>query len=164
MCLSKQGETNSPRKSYRCRSYNALKDRDVNLLITWDYQGEGETLKNCKRSNALALALVTACIVSPMSAGGTYMVMGAGYASCGAYLADRRTNSDALNNMVQQWMFGYITAIHKFSDRMPPPLRRLGDTDGDAILYYLDNYCKEHPLDKVINAADAMVLELGTKP
>src|SRR5262245_1846687 len=68
--------------------------------------------------------------------------------TCGAWLSARAQNGvDAW--LFQQWALGYLSGAAIFSANYNP----LRGVDADGVWYWLDKYCREHPLDSVSDIA-----------
>lgn len=81
---------------------------------------------------------------------GEYMIYGAGTTSCGEWLHQREESSWY---HLGQWVLGYLTALDTFK-------MRLKETDPAAVSAYVDNYCRQHPLEQLHDAALDLSLEL----
>jgi hypothetical protein len=79
--------------------------------------------------------------------------MGAGSDSCGTWTANR-TPSGIAASPHEQWVVGYLSGVAGWSALDP-----LKGLDGDAVLAWMDNYCRAHPLVMISNAVDAFVRE-----
>lgn len=53
------------------------------------------------------------------------------------------------------WGLGYLSGAASYSSDLDP-LRAM---DADAVFYWIDNYCRIHPLDRFVKALDAFVSE-----
>ena len=84
-------------------------------------------------------------------------VGGAGTVSCGVYLQDRRTDN-RIDIQYVQWFWGYVSAYNFFSQHAQISRTRIS---GETILAYLDKYCRDNPLQFVVEGGDAMIAELG---
>lgn len=91
-----------------------------------------------------------------LSAGSVPTVMG----SCGTYIAarDKERNGDyvAINAHIA-WLLGYISAYNK---QTPDTYDIRGGKELDALLVWLENYCKQHRLEEFGKAVNALVVEL----
>jgi hypothetical protein len=76
-------------------------------------------------------------------------VYGAGASSCGEWTQERQ-GQDWYS--LGQWVLGFVSA------RSNSGLLR--QVDSNAIAGWIDNYCREHPLDRLKRAADVLVAEL----
>jgi hypothetical protein len=70
--------------------------------------------------------------------------------SCGTWTKIRGSNQA---RPAEQWVAGYLSGVNMTSDKRDI----LGDTDGDGVMAWLDNYCQAHPLDKIIKATGSLV-------
>jgi hypothetical protein len=96
-------------------------------------------------------------------------VIGAGVASCGAWLEARRSPSlHAVAVGKESWVLGYVSGVNadqQWSDDF------LAAADAPALFAWLDSYCPQHPLDPLYAATNALIHDLsmralvaGTKP
>jgi hypothetical protein len=72
--------------------------------------------------------------------------------SCGTWLESRRTT---YNHYMATWALGYLSGVAIWSQTLNP----LNSVDAEGVFYWLDNYCREHPIDKFSNALAAFVHE-----
>jgi hypothetical protein len=83
--------------------------------------------------------------------------------SCASYVAsrdsDRRGNHVPLNAHTA-WLFGYITAINRLQ---ADTWDIQGGQDLEAILLWLENYCKKNPLERFAGAVAVLTVELYPK-
>jgi hypothetical protein len=85
------------------------------------------------------------------------ILMGAGTNSCGRWLEKR---TDPLTHYQQaQWVYGFVSGINWASwsagKEQAKPL------DFDAAVAFIDQYCRNNPLDPLVSAAAALVQETG---
>lgn len=81
------------------------------------------------------------------------MLYGLGAKTCGTWLEKRRTN-DYYD--MGQWMLGYISAAEYYG----PDLK---ESEGQAFLAYMDNYCQKKPLDDFDVGVRQLINELRKK-
>jgi hypothetical protein len=95
-----------------------------------------------------ALIVLTICFAGPAAADGVTTLGTGANATCGKWLADRQSGSafDMYN-----WALGYLSGAATFSQTLNP----LEGLDSDAVLYWIDNYCRSHVLDKLTVALKA---------
>ncbi len=56
------------------------------------------------------------------------------------------------------WVYGYLSrATFNYAGEI------LGPVDAGAIIGWIDNYCKAHPLERIASAAGALEIELAKK-
>jgi hypothetical protein len=108
-----------------------------------------------KRS-VLALALMLA----PSGVwAGAYHVLGAGVASCGSYLNYRTIpDAEAITMNTLSWLEGYLTAYNKYAARSGDVMA--GKLDVDSLRSWLDDYCKAHPSEDMVTAAQGLIAQL----
>jgi hypothetical protein len=74
--------------------------------------------------------------------------------SCGMWLEYRTTYSNSVRTaQMEGWAIGYLSGTAVWSDNLDP----LQGVDADAVFYWLDNYCREHPIDPFSKALAAFV-------
>lgn len=83
----------------------------------------------------------------------TATVYGAGNSSCGEYLSYREKKGCEYYQF-SDWLNGFISSYGLYSGK------KMKITDSKGMVYWIDNYCKEHPLDEVARAADKLAIEL----
>jgi hypothetical protein len=68
--------------------------------------------------------------------------------SCGTWTADRRQRSGgALQD--EQWVLGFLSGVG-YEGYDP-----LNGMDAEGVWAWIDNYCREHPIEQIIAAAEA---------
>lgn len=84
-------------------------------------------------------------------------IKGAGATSCGSWIEDRRKN----NHFVQlNWVLGFVSSYNHFAYSGSGPDGVFGNADPNAIAGWLDNYCRENPLDTVYKGSVQLIKEL----
>lgn len=106
---------------------------------------------------AAALALMLA--QAPVGGSSTHMtVLGAGNDSCGKW-TDAKTNGGWPRVIYESWLGGFVSGMN-----MNGSFMKYGDlTEGmdiPGMVAWVDNYCAAKPLDKVMGATEALVIEL----
>jgi hypothetical protein len=97
----------------------------------------------------IAIVLLLAAISgAPAQAGA---IVGNGTRSCGEWTAAHRT-TDALSLTDDAWLSGYLSAYSAGSGIDLP--------DNGGRTAWVSNYCRDHPLDEIYQAADQLMLEL----
>lgn len=116
---------------------------------------------------ALALCLLCLSLSTPLGAEyrlaptdevpdfGKKAIIGAGVASCGRWLEDRKTGR--YYNM-ENWALGYISGAAMWGNGLDP----LRQTDADGVAYWLDNYCVAKPTSYFHDAVDAFIWDTAT--
>ncbi len=83
--------------------------------------------------------------------------------SCGQYVTardeERRGKYRKINTHIT-WIFGYLTAYNR---QTPDTYDIKGQTDTEAMLLWLENYCKKNPLDDFADAMELLTDELHPK-
>src|SRR5689334_13668310 len=106
---------------------------------------------------ALTIALLTGSAEA-------FTASGVGQDSCGTWSQVRQARSAAL---YEQWVLGFLSAVGDAADSWgihpptdPPdpnnfdPLNQL---DNAAVMAWIDNYCRDHPLDHIFIAGERFV-------
>lgn len=122
-------------------------------------------------ASATAAVLLCAAISSSALAGApeksNAVTYGAGGDSCGTWLATRNakdTGGMLTSSLYNQWLLGWVSAAGYYGEALGKPLgkpMRLRTTDGAALFAWVDNYCREHPLDPIALAAARLVATLA---
>jgi hypothetical protein len=99
----------------------------------------------------VALVLLAVFFARPAAADEVKTLGAGANATCGKWLADRQGGERFLIN----WALGFLSGAAVYSQSLNP-LERL---DSDAVLYWIDNYCRAHPLDQFGVALKAFVVE-----
>jgi hypothetical protein len=86
-------------------------------------------------------------------------VQGVGNMSCGEYLQTRSRPSVAQDAIFASWVWGYMAGFNMESKQ---PTSR-STPDQASTLAYVDKYCRDNPLESVIGATNALILDLGGK-
>jgi len=106
------------------------------------------------RSLVFAIAMLAFSAAPASSA----KLFGYGLSSCGAWTDARRTES--ANNLIHaSWALGYISGVNEAVSAFEKK-DILVRQDGQAILAWMDTYCRSNPLDKIKGALDVLVGEL----
>jgi hypothetical protein len=100
----------------------------------------------------LLLALITA-LFSP--GGYAYTSYGVFGVSCGQWLENRPLNNRRATQ-TEEWVLGFISGIGYGGLKM-------GSSEHNSMFLWIDNYCKENPLDNLSTATKALVEELVRK-
>jgi hypothetical protein len=80
-------------------------------------------------------------------------VIGGGADSCGKWLASK--DFPHVRDQFTHWVLGFITGNNwaRNQSQVYPP-------DGPAVAAFVDQYCRNHPLDRIFNAAEFLVTEM----
>jgi hypothetical protein len=70
--------------------------------------------------------------------GVTVYTYGAGTKTCGAWVEKRKEDD---HFAMAQWMLGYVSAAGYYGDF------RLRESEGQALVVWMDNYCQQNPLE-----------------
>jgi hypothetical protein len=107
------------------------------------------------RSAASLLTLLAAILLVPDHAAG-YAFIGSGTVSCEAWTAARRSPGGLDTAMHEQWVVGFLSGIGSMILGELDPLHGL---DANAVYRWMDNYCRDHPAEKLEAAARAFIVE-----
>ena len=84
-----------------------------------------------------------------------YVNFGSGIGSCGSWIEARETEESNPKRAFQQtWFEGYLTGYGAATNAT------YKQNDVWAMFIWIDNYCRENPLEKLAIAAHALVKEL----
>ena len=100
-------------------------------------------------ANSVIGALIFVC---PLTTNASTLY-GLGVSTCGTWLEKRRTND---HFDISQWMLGYISA----ADYYGPDLK---ESEGQAFIFYMDNYCHQNPVDQFSVGVRRLIDELRKK-
>jgi hypothetical protein len=104
---------------------------------------------------ACVIAVAAVLIIGSAAEGKS--IIGVGAQTCGTWTQSRHSPMDAA---VVQWVLGYISSANMYEPNTPDFIQ---GTDYNAIIAWMDNYCRVHPLDRIDIAALALVGELLAK-
>jgi hypothetical protein len=112
------------------------------------------------KKNLLALALLTAAALAPLTAAASdkdnnYSIRGA--RSCAQFLKAPQNPYQAEYLVISAWLAGYMTAYNKLT---PDTFDILGNSDFDGALLFIKGYCERQPLDNMGTAAEALMTAL----
>jgi hypothetical protein len=102
-----------------------------------------------------AILIVISIVLMANQASAKKYYLGAGGVSCGAWLETRKNGDDVETFQLQAWVQGFVSGVNATSQN-----DFLAAPDAEAIFAWLDNYCRQHPLEKVIEASHLLILEL----
>jgi hypothetical protein len=84
---------------------------------------------------------------TPLSGKTMYLLGPGAKSSCGKWVSERSaattTKRSEIADAMASWAFGFLTAVGMYV----PHLNPLANVDADAVSVWLDNYCRERPLD-----------------
>jgi hypothetical protein len=102
----------------------------------------------------LSVLVLTMVLFSSASVAQKTPVIGAGNVSCGKWLEAR--NEMVVYQAYTQWVLGFISGSN-WNAEGP----KATPADGEAIVYFVDVYCKNNPLSPLAHAAAVAVQETG---
>src|SRR5215469_12180966 len=98
------------------------------------------------RCIALVVAtLICAALVEAQAAddqNGVYLLTPGHEPSCGGYTAERVSNR---GQQYEFWALGFLSGVNWLGNSDSDFLKGL---DGNAVWAWMDNYCREHPLER----------------
>jgi len=116
-------------------------------------------LKHGFTVTAIALALLATSIVFAQQGPSTgFQSYGFGTFSCENWLTARGGPDGLQKTSNTAWVLGFVSGAGWAG---PGPLKT---ADVDTIESWMDNYCRDHRLDAITIASEALVLELEIKP
>jgi hypothetical protein len=102
-------------------------------------------------------ALLTMALVSttlPSLSAENYLAERHGATSCGKWIEARKNEaSDPMALLLSVWVSGFVSGVGSTGTE-------LKYFDPAARANWIDNYCKEHPLDDVATVAEQLIIEL----
>jgi hypothetical protein len=108
---------------------------------------------------AWLLALVLALPAASATAE-SVRIFGSGNDTCGAYLKAHQPSRSTVGFSEDNWIMGYVAAFETSELNGSHHLAIAMDQDPDALVAWITNYCREHPLDPIYEASDSLVAEL----
>ena len=110
--------------------------------------------KLLKRLLGVGVALVFAQLPNEAQA-----IKTIGNPSCGNWVQERQADgAGALR--VRSWLTGHMTGIASVMAGLDLAPDLLGQTDGESIVLWMDNYCHSHPLDDVTTGSAELARDL----
>lgn len=97
--------------------------------------------------------LIFAAVILYSSVASASTIYGMGAKTCGTWIEKRRTND---HFDMAQWMLGYISAAGYYAFD-------LKESEGQAFVAYMDNYCQQNPLDDFSVGVRQLINELRKK-
>lgn len=104
----------------------------------------------------LARAILAVALMTSSAGAGSYSFIGQGGASCGTWIAVRRERAAS---GFEQWILGFLSGVGAEGNVVGSQTNPLNGIDADAVWAWMDNYCRDHPLGQIIEAAEAFVVE-----
>ena len=106
----------------------------------------------------MAAAAIGSPPASAMDKNQSFIILGPGSVSCGAWTERRRSES---SGPFQFWLLGYITGINQFAAFGIEDISE--GTDASGLFGWIDNWCRDHPLDTLNKAATHLAIDLQVK-
>lgn len=98
----------------------------------------------------IAVVILSVCHTHQATADEVRLLGAGARATCGQWLADRQSGQDL---SMANWGLGFLSASAAFSRELNP----LNAVDSQAVLYWLDSYCRSQPLHKFTTALKAFI-------
>lgn len=107
------------------------------------------------------LILVSAILIglSLQSMAQTRKYIGYATTSCGSWTNERSKQYSIASLGLEHWALGFVSGSNWTSHGKD----ELADVDADAIYAWLDNYCRQNPLDKFPHAVTTLAQELANR-
>jgi hypothetical protein len=93
-------------------------------------------------------------------------IYGAGTRSCGEWLKSRADQNKSFEYQYQSWIDGFLSGVNLMGTDLPDVLGTYPATKPiDAVAFYawIDNYCRQNPLNSLVTATAALRLELAKR-
>ena len=103
----------------------------------------------------LGLALLVAGYLKPALAE-QVVIMGSGALSCGQWIESRALKNETVDGYLKQWQQGFLSGLNYAA--VPESMVYLPEPTSQ--LFYIDDYCKTHPLAKGIEGSLTLHQEL----
>jgi hypothetical protein len=105
---------------------------------------------------SIPLSMMIIIFLFPSISHAEWVVYGQHGQSCGTWLEARNKKSNSNTAQLQSWVLGFISGAGYAGIN-------LKETDFNAALYWIDNYCKDSPLKTILDATEGLVIELAGK-
>ncbi len=102
----------------------------------------------------ILLCLATFALGAGTSGSEANVMFGSGKDSCGQWTADH-TSGTVVGKYQEQWLLGYLSGISQWSGFREKDI--LAGQDFAGISAWVSLYCSQHPLEKLVDAADELV-------
>ena len=108
----------------------------------------------------MRILILSVLLAGSVSAHGLELY-GAGAESCGKWIEFGK--DEIMRYHFNQWVLGFISAASVFdgAKKLGFESGELAETDSDTVDAWMENYCRENPLDKIVIAAGVLVGELA---
>ncbi len=108
----------------------------------------------------IAIALLSGATAESMDDSGTYNVLGAGTKSCGKWMEARKDDSwESL--ILINWVWGFVTSYNRYVHKGGVGVE--GNIDNEGLMAWVDQYCRDNPLENVANASQALIYKLNSR-
>jgi hypothetical protein len=108
-------------------------------------------------NHLIAVACLSLLLSSSAAHSRGFIILGQGNVSCGKWTDGRRTNgASALG--YSSWVLGYLSAYNSYALKHSSDITQ--GTDNSGVLAWIDNYCRDNPLENIRSATDALIIEL----
>ena len=103
--------------------------------------------------NLIWVFVLASVMVSTSGYGASFMGVAAG--NCETWTKDKEEDCEAYR-FDRVYLIGFLRGVNSLA-----PKDIMASTDAEGLTGWIDNYCKEHPLDAIDDAANALALELN---
>jgi len=111
-----------------------------------------------RKAVAAFVLIVSAALLAPTASAQRRAMLGEGLASCGQWTQARQANDPKVGRMAQ-WVAGFLSGLNTEATGKD----FLVGTDFDAVMGWVDNYCRAQPLDPLVTAAAKLRNELQSR-
>ncbi len=87
-------------------------------------------------------------------------IQGAGAMPCGMWVRDRATGD---YNMSLAWVMGFMSSYNHYVESTSKKNGVFGEIDYNSIALWMDNYCKNNPLESVYRGSVKLIEEMENK-
>jgi hypothetical protein len=108
-------------------------------------------------------AVLLSLIVLSAPAMAQASLIGASQQSCGSWTHERK-NDSSMSYVYASWIVGYVSGLNATGVTVLKSPDLLKGIDGNAVIGWMDNYCRSHPLENLGDATVTLLAELSKKP
>jgi hypothetical protein len=108
------------------------------------------------------LSITLAVALASSAEASNYAIAGGGLSSCAAWTAARR---DRRAIGFEEWVTGFLSGFGDIAASVPiPEMDPLRGLNTQTVWAWVDDYCHAHPLEKIVDAAEALARERANRP
>ncbi len=102
----------------------------------------------------IGVTFIATVLLSQVSFSQGISIWGAGQESCGRWTSLR--GDENADEVLKQWILGFLSGSNwRTRDQQAKP------PDTDAVIAFVDRYCKNNPLHRILQAGVALIQESG---